>query len=203
MPKDAPTRSEQVAAYPISYPTDHASAENLNKHGSFLARAAYSKTVSGEIPPTRVRRPPARASITAVPVWRPLPSGWGSRSLGRYLIPDERAQIEERLRHWSDVERCELVLTTGGTGLSPTDVTPEATLAVIERAAPGIPEAMREASRAHTPHWMLARGVAGTRGSSLIVNFPGNPASIDQTGEAIAGALTHALALITGRASRH
>jgi molybdopterin biosynthesis enzyme MoaB len=82
-------------------------------------------------------------------------------------------------------------------------VTPEATLAVIEREAPGIPEAMREASRAHTDHWMLARGVAGTRGSSLIVNFPGNPASIDQTVEAIAGALTHALALIAGRPSRH
>jgi molybdopterin adenylyltransferase len=127
----------------------------------------------------------------------------GIEIVGQDLIPDERARIEERLRHWSDVERCELVLTTGGTGLSPTDVTPEATLAVIEREAPGIPEAMREASRSHTRHWMLARGVAGTRGSSLIVNFPGNPASIDQTGEAIAAALTHALALISGRSSGH
>jgi molybdenum cofactor synthesis domain-containing protein len=127
----------------------------------------------------------------------------GVEVVGRDLIADERARIEERLRHWSDAERCELVLTTGGTGLSPSDVTPEATLAVIEREAPGIPEAMREASREHTRNWMLARGVAGTRGSSLIVNFPGNPASIDQTGEAIAGALSHALALIAGRPSRH
>jgi molybdenum cofactor synthesis domain-containing protein len=95
------------------------------------------------------------------------------------------------------------VLTTGGTGLAPTDVTPEATRSVIEREAPGIPHAMREASRPHTRHWMLSRAVAGTRGASLIVNFPGNPASIDQTGEAIADAITHALALIAGRPSGH
>jgi molybdopterin adenylyltransferase len=123
--------------------------------------------------------------------------------IGRDLIPDRRDVIEERLRHWADVERCALVLTTGGTGLSLSDVTPEATRAVIEREAPGIPHAMREASRAHTSNWMLSRAVAGTRGVSLIVNFPGNPASIDETGEAIASALTHALALIAGRPSGH
>ena len=119
------------------------------------------------------------------------------------MIPDDRALIEERLHHWTDAERCALILTTGGTGLSPSDVTPEATLAVIEREAPGIPHAMREASRAHARHWMLSRAVAGTRGSSLIVNFPGNPASIDQTGEAIADSLRHALDLIAGRPSGH
>ena len=70
-----------------------------------------------------------------------------------------------------------LVLTTGGTGVAPRDVTPEATRAVIEREVPGIAEAMREASRAHTRHWMLSRGVAGIRGATLIVNFPGNPRS--------------------------
>jgi molybdopterin adenylyltransferase len=122
---------------------------------------------------------------------------------GQDLIGDDRALIEERLRHWTDVERCELVLTTGGTGMSLTDVTPEATLAVIDREAPGIPQAMREASRAHTRHWMLSRVAAGTRGSSLIVNFPGNPASIDQTGEVIADPLKHALDLIAGRPSGH
>jgi molybdopterin adenylyltransferase len=127
----------------------------------------------------------------------------GLEIAGQDVIPDDRALIEERLRHWTDAERCALILTTGGTGLSPSDVTPEATLAVLEREAPGIPHAMREASRAHARHWMLSRAVAGTRGSSLIVNFPGNPASIDQTGEAIADSLKHALDLIAGRPSGH
>jgi molybdopterin adenylyltransferase len=122
---------------------------------------------------------------------------------GRDLIPDERYAIEERLRHWTDVQGCELVLTTGGTGFAPTDVTPEATRAVIEREAPGIAEAMRAASRPHTRHWMLSRGVAGIRGSSLIVNFPGSPASIVQAGEAIAEALPHAIALLAGEPTAH
>lgn len=127
----------------------------------------------------------------------------GAEVVGRDLIPDERQLIEERLRHWADVERCELVLSTGGTGFAPTDFTPEATRAVIEREAPGIPEAMRAASRAHTRHWMLSRAVAGIRGSSLIVNFPGSPESIDQAGEAIAAALPHAVELIAARRSSH
>jgi molybdenum cofactor synthesis domain-containing protein len=127
----------------------------------------------------------------------------GAEIAGRELIADDRGRIEERLRHWADAGDCELVMTTGGTGFSRTDVTPEATRAVIEREAPGIPEAMRAASRPHTGHWMLSRGVAGIRGSSLIVNFPGSPASIAEAGEAIAGALPHALALLTGRRSAH
>lgn len=124
----------------------------------------------------------------------------GAEVAGRELIPDERGLIEERLCHWADVERCELVMTTGGTGFAPSDVTPEATRAVIEREAPGIAEAMRAASRAHTPHWMLSRAVAGIRGGSLIVNFPGSPDSVDQAGEAIARALPHAVELM--RATR-
>jgi molybdopterin adenylyltransferase len=127
----------------------------------------------------------------------------GVEVIGRDLIPDERAQIEARLRHWADVEGCELIMTSGGTGLAPTDVTPEATRAVLEREAAGIPQAIREASRPHTAHWMLSRGLAGTRGASLIVNFPGSPASIDQTGAAIADALAHALVLIAGRSPAH
>jgi molybdopterin adenylyltransferase len=127
----------------------------------------------------------------------------GLQLAGQEVIPDERELIEARLRHWSDVERCALVLTSGGTGLAPTDVTPEATRAVIEREAPGIPHAMREASRPHTSNWMLSRGVAGTRGASLIVNFPGSPASIEQTGAALADALAHALALIAGGPAGH
>jgi molybdenum cofactor synthesis domain-containing protein len=122
---------------------------------------------------------------------------------GYEVIADDMDLIERRLRHWCDVERCALVLTSGGTGLSPSDVTPEATRAVIEREAPGIPEAMREASRAHTANWMLSRAVAGTRGTSLIVNFPGNPASIEQTSEVLAGPLIHALALTGGGPAPH
>jgi molybdopterin adenylyltransferase len=123
--------------------------------------------------------------------------------VGRDVIADERDTIEARLRHWALSERCELVLTSGGTGVSPSDVTPEATLAVIDREIPGIAEAMRDASRAHTPNWMLSRGVAGVCGSSLVVNFPGSPRSIEQTAEALLPALGHALALISGVRAPH
>jgi molybdopterin adenylyltransferase len=127
----------------------------------------------------------------------------GIEIAGRDLIADERSTIEARLRHWAATEGCALVLTTGGTGLAPSDVTPEATRAVIDREAPGIAEAMRAASRHHTPHWMLSRGVAGVAGSTLIVNFPGSPRSIEQAGAAIAQALAHALELLTGRTPAH
>lgn len=130
-------------------------------------------------------------------------TGIGAEVIGRDLIPDERGLIAARLRHWADAVCCELVLTTGGTGFSPTDVTPEATRAVIEREAPGLAEAMREASRAHTSHWMLSRAIAGIRGMTLIVNFPGSPRSIDQAGAAIAASLPHALDLLAGRPASH
>jgi molybdenum cofactor synthesis domain-containing protein len=127
----------------------------------------------------------------------------GAEIAGREVVPDEQRAIEARLRHWADVEHCALVLTTGGTGLSPTDVTPEATRAVIEREAPGIPHAMRDASRGHSRHWMLSRGLAGLRGSTLIINFPGSPGSIAPAGDAIAAAVPHALALAAGEPSAH
>jgi molybdopterin adenylyltransferase len=124
-----------------------------------------------------------------------------ARSLGaevaeRDLLADDRGAIEARLCDWADADRYELILTTGGTGFAPSDVTPEATLAVIERAAPGIPQAMLAASAEHTPNWMLSRAAAGIRGRSLIINFPGSPRSIEQAGRAIAGALPHALGLL-------
>lgn len=127
----------------------------------------------------------------------------GAEVADRELVADDREAIEDRLRHWADVERYELVLTTGGTGFAASDVTPEATRAVLEREAPGLPEAMRLASREHSRHWMLSRGVAGIRGATLIVNFPGSPGSIAQAGEAIASALPHALDLISGRQAAH
>jgi cyclic pyranopterin phosphate synthase len=134
---------------------------------------------------------------------RELAERIGAQVVGTEVIPDERAAIEQRLGHWADTERCSLVLTTGGTGVAPSDVTPEATAAMIEREVPGITEAMRAASRPHTPHWMLSRGVAGVRGTTLIVNFPGNPASIDQVGAALARALAHAVELVAGRNPAH
>jgi molybdenum cofactor synthesis domain-containing protein len=121
----------------------------------------------------------------------------GCEVIGVDLIPDERELIAGRLRFYADEEGCDLIATTGGTGLSPDDVTPEATRDAIDREAPGIAEAMRLASREHVPdHWMLSRGVAGSRGRTLILNFPGNPKAIAQAGAAITPALGHALGLL-------
>jgi molybdenum cofactor synthesis domain-containing protein len=119
------------------------------------------------------------------------------------IVADDQWRIVSRLRHFCDELGVDLVLTSGGTGLAPDDVTPEATRAVIEREAPGIAEAMRAASRPHSPHWMLSRAVAGTRGHTLIVNFPGSPKSIGECGEAIAPAIPHALALLAGKRPAH
>src|SRR3989442_13855247 len=91
------------------------------------------------------------------------------------IIPDEREQIEAILCEWSDEKELNLILTTGGTGLAPRDVTPEATRAVIDREAPGIAEAMRAISLQKTPFGMLSRGVVGTRGRTLIINPPASP----------------------------
>lgn len=123
----------------------------------------------------------------------------GATEVLRALIGDEREPIEAQLRRLCDQERCALVLTSGGTGLSPSDVTPEATRAVLQREAPGLGEAMRLASRPHTPNWMLSRALAGTRGDTLIVNLPGNPRAIEQIGATLGPPLLHALSLIDGR----
>jgi molybdopterin adenylyltransferase len=130
-------------------------------------------------------------------------AGLGLEVAAQEIVSDDQWRIVARLRHFCDQLGVDLVLTSGGTGLSPDDVTPEATRAVIEREAPGIAEAMRAASRLHSPNWMLSRAVAGTRGSTLIVNFPGSPKSIGECGEAIAPAIPHALALLAGKHPTH
>lgn len=119
------------------------------------------------------------------------------------IIPDERDQIAATLREWSDEKRLNLVLTTGGTGLAPRDVTPEATLSVIDRAAPGIAEAMRAMSIQHTPYGMLSRGVAGTRGRTLIINLPGSPKAVKECLEYILPVLPHAINLLTEGPREH
>jgi molybdenum cofactor synthesis domain-containing protein len=121
----------------------------------------------------------------------------------RRVVPDERASIEAVLRHWADDLRLNLVLTTGGTGLSPTDVTPEATLAVVERLAPGLVEAMRMESLRHTPMAMLTRAVAGVRGSTLIINLPGSPKGVRECLQIVLPALPHAVDILTARVTDH
>ncbi|MDR3225486.1 MAG: MogA/MoaB family molybdenum cofactor biosynthesis protein [Clostridiales Family XIII bacterium] len=113
-------------------------------------------------------------------------------------VPDERERIEQKLIEWSDGKDIALIITTGGTGFSPRDVTPEATQAVCERCTPGIPEAMRLASLKITPRGMLSRSAAGIRGRSLIVNLPGSPKAIRENFEAVLPALAHGLEMLRG-----
>ncbi len=137
------------------------------------------------------------------PRLRALAERLGLEVISEEILGDDTCAIETRLRQLCEQRRCAVVLTSGGTGVAPSDVTPEATLAVIDREIGGLAEAMRLASQPHTPNWMLSRGVAGVRDGTLIVNLPGSPRSIDQIGDQIVGALTHALRLIAGEDSGH
>jgi molybdenum cofactor synthesis domain-containing protein len=121
----------------------------------------------------------------------------GFEVVARELVSDDRAQIEEALRrHTAPAGAADLLFTTGGTGLTPDDITPEATKAVIERDVPGLAEAMRAESLKYTPMGMLSRGVCGVAGRTLIVNFPGSPKSIQQLFGLIEPVLPHAVALL-------
>jgi molybdopterin adenylyltransferase len=119
----------------------------------------------------------------------------------RRVVPDERDVIAQAVR--SLAREASLVLTTGGTGLAPRDVTPEATQDVIEREAPGIPEALRADSVAKTPHGLLSRGLAGTIGSALVVNLPGSPGGCRDGYELLRPALPHALELLAQETTEH
>jgi len=114
------------------------------------------------------------------------------------IIPDEKEKIVEALKKSADQFKADLILTTGGTGLSPRDVTPDATLNVIEKQVPGFAEAMRAESLKKTPYAMISRAIVGIRGSSLIVNLPGSPKSVRENLSVILPALPHALSKLKG-----
>lgn len=117
-------------------------------------------------------------------------------------LPDEGEHIKRRLVTWSDEDQLDAIITTGGTGLGPRDVTPEATLEAIGKRVPGIEEALRAAGMAKLPMAMLSRGIAGVRGQTLIVNLPGSPTGAAEGTAILAEVLTHAVDLLHGR-TRH
>ncbi len=127
----------------------------------------------------------------------------GHEVAGREVVPDETDRIARILMEWADNEVADVILTTGGTGLAPRDVTPEATRAVIEREAPGIAEVIRAASRPHTPRADLSRGIAGTRGAALIVNLPGSPSGVKDGLGTLEPILEHAVEIITDHPTDH
>ncbi|MBI2915086.1 MAG: molybdopterin-guanine dinucleotide biosynthesis protein B [Firmicutes bacterium] len=132
------------------------------------------------------------------PVIRELLGPLGADVVRYELVPDERELIRDKLREMADTLDLDVVVTTGGTGLSPRDITPEATLDVIERQVPGIPEAMRSAGLKKTGRAMLSRGVAGVRGRTLIINLPGSPRAVRENLDAILAELPHAIGILRG-----
>ena len=125
--------------------------------------------------------------------------GLGAEIVATEVLPDELEPLREKLRTYAERPDVNLILTTGGTGFSPRDNTPEATRAVIEREAPGLAEAMRAETLRKTPMAMISRGVCGTRSGALIVNLPGSPAGVRECFAVIRPVLRHAVALVAGR----
>ena len=128
-----------------------------------------------------------------------LPSGL-YQVVSYRILPDEMEELKGEMIRLSDEEQCDLILTTGGTGFSPRDITPEATLAVCDRMAPGIAEAIRAYSLTITKRAMLSRAVSGMRGKTLIINLPGSPKAVKEALEYILDTLPHGIDILTGKA---
>ncbi|MHB8151115.1 MAG: MogA/MoaB family molybdenum cofactor biosynthesis protein [Desulfobulbia bacterium] len=135
---------------------------------------------------------------TSGPQLREMLNEQGYSVVAYAVVPDEVAIIEQTLRAWADELKIDLILSTGGTGVSPSDLTPEATRAVLDREIPGIGEAMRLASLQKTPNAILSRGIAGIRKQSLIINLPGSKKAAKENLEAVLPALQHAIYKIKG-----
>ena len=119
------------------------------------------------------------------------------------IIPDETDIIANKLAEWADDGNVDIILTTGGTGLGPRDVTPEATLSIVNKVVPGLTEAMRTTAFSATPFAILSRAVAGVRGKCLIINLPGSPKAVQECLEIISPTLTHAVEILSGTVTEH
>jgi molybdopterin adenylyltransferase len=130
-------------------------------------------------------------------------SGVECRVVKYEVIPDEKEVISSKLAEWADGGTMDVILTTGGTGLAPRDVTPEATLAIVDKVVPGLAEVMRIQTLAKTPFAMLSRAVAGVRKKCLIINLPGSPRAVRECLEVILPAVPHAVQIIKGEITQH
>lgn len=133
------------------------------------------------------------------PLLKELFINYGAEVIIYQVVPDDKQIIAGTIKHWADHLECELIFTTGGTGLSPRDQTPDATLEIIEKEIPGIAQALRAKSLEKTPMAMLSRGVAGIRGRTLIINLPGSPSAVRESFEILKPMLAHAAALLGGK----
>src|SRR5713101_7862443 len=128
-----------------------------------------------------------------------LLTGLGAEIVAKDIVNDDLEPLAHKLRAYTDLKHVNLIVTTGGTGLAPRDNTPEATLSVIEREAPGLAEAMRMETLKQTPMAMISRGVCGIRSGTLIINLPGSPKGVRESFAVIKPVLNHALTLLSGR----
>jgi molybdenum cofactor synthesis domain-containing protein len=140
---------------------------------------------------------------TSGPVLAELVQSQGWQVLKQEIVPDEMDAIQEILQNWADADAADIIITTGGTGFAPRDITPEATRRVVERLTPGLDEAMRAASLRVTPHAMLSRAISGVRKSTLIINLPGSPKGATENLQVVIPALEHAVKLLRDQDAGH